>query len=86
MELQVQCIGSSSVGQCGKQVWGASLLLAEYLWCVRHSLAATTVLEMGAGLALPSICISAFSRQVFVTDCNKVGRLRHVARAAAEPF
>jgi hypothetical protein len=83
-ELHVRCCNSSSVGQCGKQLWSASLLLAEYLWCIRHSLSASAVLELGAGLAVPSLCISAFSRQVFISDSNKVSR--RFPRAALQPF
>jgi hypothetical protein len=75
-ELHVQSSRSSSVANCGEQVWGASLLLAEYLWSVRHSLGASTVLEMGAGLAVPSACISGFCTQVLVSDINKVRRER----------
>jgi len=74
-ELLVQCSRSSSVGDCGVQVWGASLLLAEYLWAVRHSLSGCSVLELGAGLAIPSICVSGFCREVFVSDCNIVRRM-----------
>ena len=74
-ELHVQCSRSSSVKNCGQQVWAASLLLAEYLWSVRHSLGSATVLELGAGLAIPSGCISGFCRQVLVSDCNKVSHV-----------
>ena len=75
LELSVDCSRCSNVRNCGQQVWGASLLLAEYLWCVRHVLTGATVLELGAGLAIPSVCISAFCRRVLVSDCNKVHRL-----------
>ena len=72
LELRVQCSRCSNVQDCGKQVWGASLLLAEYLWSVRDLLSGATVLELGAGLAIPSVCISGFCRQVLVSDCNNV--------------
>ncbi len=75
LELCVNCSRCSNVRNCGEQVWGASLLLAEYLWCIRHVLTGATVLELGAGLAVPSVCISAFCRRVLVSDCNKVRRL-----------
>jgi hypothetical protein len=75
LQLHVQCSRSSSVKNCGQQVWGASLLLAEYLWSVRHSLSCATVLEMGAGLAVPGVCISGFCREVLISDCNKVRRV-----------
>lgn len=83
LELHVHCSRSSSVRDCGVQVWGASLLLAEYLWSVRHCLAGCSVLELGAGLAIPSICISGFCREVLVSDCNKVRRMRPFAHARA---
>ena len=80
LELCVDCSRCSNVRNCGEQVWGASLLLAEYLWCVRHVLTGATVLELGAGLAIPSVCISAFCRRVLVSDCNKV------SASTAPPF
>jgi hypothetical protein len=76
LELFVHCGCRSSVEDCGQQVWGASLLLAEYLWSVRRCLSGASVLELGAGLAVPSVCISGFCRQVLVSDCDKV-RLPH---------
>lgn len=72
LELFVHCGCRSSVQDCGQQVWGASLLLAEYLWSVRRCLSGASVLELGAGLAVPSVCISGFCRQVLVSDCDEV--------------
>jgi hypothetical protein len=72
LELFVRCGCRSNVENCGQQVWGASLLLAEYLWSVRRCLSGASVLELGAGLAIPSVCISRFCRQILVSDCNKV--------------
>ena len=83
LELCVQCSRSSNIQNCGEQVWGASLLLAEYLWSVRHFLSGVTVLELGAGLAIPSVCISGFCRQVLVSDCNNV---RHLASGVPPPY
>jgi hypothetical protein len=75
LELCVQCSRSSNIQNCGEQVWGASLLLSEYLWSVRHFLSGATVLELGAGLAIPSVCISGFCHRVLVSDCNNVRHL-----------
>jgi hypothetical protein len=73
LELLVRCSPSSSVGNCGQQIWGASLLLAEYLWSIRHYLSRMTILELGAGLAVPGVCVSSFCSEVLVSDCNRVG-------------
>lgn len=59
--------GLSSLKDVGQQLWSGAFLLCEYLLtCPRPA----TLLELGAGLALPSIIGARHADAVFATDFN----------------
>ncbi|KAJ7535481.1 hypothetical protein O6H91_12G035700 [Diphasiastrum complanatum] len=52
----------------GLYIWPCSIALAEYVWQQRHRFVGTTVLELGAGTALPGIVASKVGANVTLTD------------------
>lgn len=61
--------GETSMAQVGLQLWSGALVLTEYILAQPALFNSRVVLELGAGLALPSLCAAkAGARQVYATD------------------
>lgn len=59
----------TSMEAVGLQLWAGALVLSEFVLANKHLFDGATVLELGAGLALPSLCAaSAGARRVYATD------------------
>lgn len=53
------------------KIWPASLALVNFLTSQKVLFQDKTVLEVGAGLGLPSFSIADFAKQVYITDNNE---------------
>jgi predicted nicotinamide N-methyase len=57
----------------GAAVWDAAIVLAEFLASNSHFIAGKRVLELGAGLALPSITAGVFgAKMVVASDYDEI--------------
>ena len=58
-----------TTGGLGCSTWDGSIILSRYLLqCKREELRGKTVLELGAGTAVPSLTAARFAERVVVTD------------------
>lgn len=64
------------------RVWPAALALSEFIVQHVHCVKGKTVLELGAGLGLPSLMAARFARRVLCTD-GSTDAFRIVAQSAA---
>lgn len=72
---------SSTVLQLvGLQVWRGALLLADYLFHIRHELQDKQILELGAGVGLTSIAAAIYAKKVICTDVD-IGGILELIRA-----
>lgn len=61
--------GETDMESVGLQLWAGALVLSEFIMANEQHFANSAVLELGAGLALPSLCAArAGARRVFATD------------------
>lgn len=61
--------GETDMESVGLQLWAGALVLSEFIMANEQHFANSVVLELGAGLALPSLCAArAGARRVFATD------------------
>lgn len=69
LEILIQHAGETLMADVGLQLWAGSLILAEYLFAHPEVVKSRVVLELGAGVALPSMFAArAGARKVFATD------------------
>eukprot|EP00960_Hanusia_phi_P063914 765624-Hanusia_phi.AAC.1 len=61
----------STIRECGVQVWGASLFLADWILGNMKLFQDCIVLELGAGVGLPGLVASRVCRRVFLTDFHE---------------
>ncbi|XP_028843528.1 histone-arginine methyltransferase METTL23 [Denticeps clupeoides] len=54
--------------QYGMYVWPCAVVLAQYVWTARTELLQKTVLELGAGVALPGVVAAKCGAKVVLTD------------------
>lgn len=64
------------------RVWPAALALSDFIVQHVHCVEKKTILELGAGLGLPSLVAARFARRVLCTD-GSTDAFRIVARSAA---
>jgi predicted nicotinamide N-methyase len=64
------------------KVWPAALALSEFIVCHSHYVQGKTVLELGAGLGLPSLIAARYAKHVSCTD-RSAEAVAVVAQSAA---
>jgi len=58
-------------GDYGLYVWPSAVVLSEYMWQNKENFKDKSVLELGAGTALPSLITAAFcANNVYITDAR----------------
>ena len=78
----------SSALMCGMQLWGAAILLTDYLISHMPRFRNHVVVELGAGVGLPGLISSQMCRRVFLTDFDDdilSNCLDNVKRNALDP-
>ncbi|XP_068458026.1 histone-arginine methyltransferase METTL23 [Clinocottus analis] len=68
----------------GMYVWPCAVVLAQYLWAQRGALRGKTVLELGAGVALPGVVAARCGARVTLTDGAQTPRCLENCRRSCE--
>jgi predicted nicotinamide N-methyase len=66
--VKLEVLTKSSALLCGLQVWGAALLLVDFVVSEMPSFRDQVVVELGAGSGLPGLVLARVCRRVFLTD------------------
>lgn len=78
--IEIEHSSSTVLQLVGLQVWRGALLLADYLFHIRHELQDKQILELGAGVGLTSIAAAIYAKKVICTDVD-IGGILELTRA-----
>ena len=68
----------------GMYVWPCAPVLAQYLWHTRHSIRGKTVIEIGAGTALPGIVAGLCGAKLHLSDSSHLPNCVENSRKSCE--